>query len=168
MAFVPSTPELGLQAIGLNSTVQNSALGRTITAYDPTFGEGEFIYLVGVANTVVGSAVIYDATTFQTTLAPSTANLARPIAWAMGASVASQYGWYQMSGAVTALKSVNHNIQPNVAVGVLSAGKIATTSSSGAGKEIEGARYTGAATAASASTTCVIVVNRPHYQGRIT
>jgi hypothetical protein len=36
--------------------------------------------------------------TFQTTLAPSTANLAQPLAVAMGANVAGQYGWYQISG----------------------------------------------------------------------
>jgi hypothetical protein len=143
-------------------------LGSIVRAFDPTYGEGEFICLKGVASTAVGSLVIWDATTYQTALCPSTANLARPVAVSMAATTAALYGWYQIGGSAVVLKSVNHNIQPNVAVGVYSTGKIATTSSSGAGKEIEGARFTAAATAASAATTCVIVIDRPQLQGRIT
>jgi hypothetical protein len=42
--------------------------------------------------------VLHGTPTFQTALAPSTANLAQPLAVAMGANVAGQYGWYQISG----------------------------------------------------------------------
>lgn len=181
MAFTFVEPQLGyLQIANIDSGItppnQSTAipsppntLGQRVRAFDPTFGEGEFILLKGVAATAVGTAVNYDATTFITTIMPATANLARPIAWAMAANTAATtFSWYQISGAVTALKSTNHNIQPNLAVGIFSAGKIAASSSAGAGKEIEGARYSGTTTAASASTTCVIVVDRPHMQGRIT
>jgi len=145
-----------------------ASLGMTIQGTDPTYGTGEFICLLGVAGTVVGSLVIWDATTYQTTLCPSTANLARPVAVAMSASLAGVFGWYQIAGSAVVLKSSGspHNIQPNVAVGVFSTGKIASTGSAGNGKEILGARYTAAATAASAATTCVIVINQPHLEGR--
>jgi len=145
-----------------------ASLGMTIQGTDPTYGTGEFICLLGVAGTAVGSLVIWDATTYQTTLCPSTANLARPVAVAMSACLAVNYGWYQIAGSAVVLKSTNHNIQPNVAVGVYSTGKIATTSSSGNGKEILGARFTAAATAASSATTAVIVINQPHLEGRTT
>lgn len=181
MAFSFVEPQLGyLQVANVDSGITPpnqstlipsppNTLGQIVRAFDPTYGEGEFILLKGVASTVVGSAVYYDATTFITTLLPTTANTARPVAWAMSANVAATtFGWYQIGGSVTALKSTNHNIQPNVAVGVFSTGKIASGGSAGAGKEIEGARYSGTATATSAATTCVIVVNRPHMQGRIT
>ena len=144
-------------------------LGQEIRAYDPTFGEGEFICLLGVAGTTIGAVVIYDSVTYQTTLCPSTANLARPIAIAMSANLAATYGWYQISGSATVLKQTNHQIAANLAVGISSsAGKIVASSSAGAGKEIQGARKTTTGTASSASTTCVIVINRPHMQGRIT
>jgi hypothetical protein len=65
------------------------------------YGGGEFIYLKGVASTVVGSLVTYDGAssgtpTYQTVLCPSTANLAQPVAVAMSANVANQFGWYQI------------------------------------------------------------------------
>lgn len=145
-----------------------ASLGMIIQGTDPTYGSAEFICLLGVANTVVGSLVIFDATTYQTTLCPSTANLARPVAVAMSAAGAGVFGWYQLTGSAVVTKSLNHNIQPNLTVGIFSTGKIAAGSSAGNGKEIQGARFTAAATAASAATTCVIVIDRPHMQGRTT
>lgn len=144
-------------------------LGQQVRAFDPTFGEGEFILLLGVAGTAIGAVVIYDSQTYQTTLAPSTATLARPVAIAMSANLAATFGWYQISGSATVLKQTNHQIAANLAVGISSsAGKIVASSSAGAGKEIQSARKTTTGTASSASTTCVIVINRPSMQGRIT
>jgi hypothetical protein len=88
------------QAISAIDTTQNVPLGSIINARDndasTNLGVGEFIYLLGVASTVVGSAVHYNADDFSTTLA--TANGKGPIAVAMGINVASSYGWYQISG----------------------------------------------------------------------
>src|SRR6185312_15318133 len=61
--FTPVTTLLGLQPIALTSTVQNHPEGFIVEAQDPTFGGGEFIYLKGVASTVVGSMVTYDRST---------------------------------------------------------------------------------------------------------
>lgn len=156
---------------GVTTTIPTppATLGQVVRAFDPTFGEGEFILLLGVANTAVGSLVIYDSSTYQTTLCPSTANLARPVAVAMSATTATTFGWYQIGGSATVLKQTNHQIAGNLAVGISSsAGKIVASSSAGAGKEIQGARKSATGTVASATTTCVIVINRPHMQGRIT
>src|ERR1700733_3086848 len=54
--------------------------GLIVSATDPTYGAGMFIYLLGVASTVVGSVVTWDGAssgtpTYQTALAPSTAGL---------------------------------------------------------------------------------------------
>lgn len=181
MAYIFDETRLGvLQIANVDTgvTTANSAtaiptppnvLGCIVRGFDPTFGEGEFILLKGVASTAVGSLVNYDATAYTTTLAPSTANQARPLAVAMAANTsATAFAWYQISGSAVVQKSVNRNIQPNTAVGVFSAGKIAASSSAGAGKEIENARYTATTSATSASTTCVIIIDRPHAQGRIT
>ena len=142
-----------------------AVLGQVERAFDPTYGAGEFILLVGVASTTIGSLVTYDGTTYQTTLAATTSNQARPVAVAMSANLAGSFGWYQIEGTAVCAKSTSSNFAATVAVGVKSTGKVGAT---GSGKEILGARTANAATVASATTTVNVVLNRPHLQGRIT
>lgn len=93
------TPEIGLQGITVTDTTQNHPLGKRVRARDiqttSPQGEGEFIYLKGVASTAVGDVVIYDEN-FATTR--GVAGAKGPIAIAMSANVANQYGWYQIAG----------------------------------------------------------------------
>ena len=96
MAFLITDQIIGSQPIATTDTVQNHPLGTIVRAVDPTYGAGEFIYLAGAASTAVGSWVIYNPDDYSTTLA--SANGIGPIAIAMSANVASQYGWYQISG----------------------------------------------------------------------
>jgi hypothetical protein len=96
MAFIHDENKLGLQPIADTSTVQNHPLGTIVRAVDPTYGVGEFIYLLGVASTAVGSWVTYNMDDGSTTLLA--ANAIGPVAVAMSANVASQYGWYQIQG----------------------------------------------------------------------
>lgn len=142
-----------------------NVLGSVVRAFDPTYGEGEFILLVGVASTTVGSLVTYDGTTYQTTLCATTSNQARPVAVAMSANTAGLFGWYQIEGTAVVNKSTSSNFAATVALGVKSTGKVGAT---GSGKEILGARTANTATVASATLTVNVVMNRPHLQGRIT
>jgi hypothetical protein len=87
---------VGAQAIADTSTTQNHPLGMRVMAYDPTYGDGEFIYLKGVASTAVGSWVTFNQDDNTTTLLA--ANDIGPTAVAMSANVANQYGWYQIFG----------------------------------------------------------------------
>jgi len=87
------------QKIDETSTTKNVPLGTIIKAVDKAatdYGVGEFIYLQGVASTLVGSAVVYNADDFSTTLA--SANAIGSVAFAMSICVASNYGWYQIGG----------------------------------------------------------------------
>jgi hypothetical protein len=96
MAYQPTESRVIPQAIADTSTTQKLPLGTRVRAIDPTYGEGSFIYLQGVANTAVGSWVTYNRETGATALiAP---NAIGPVAVAMSANVASQYGWYQTDG----------------------------------------------------------------------
>ncbi|HEY1035010.1 MAG TPA: hypothetical protein VGE09_08515 [Pseudoxanthomonas sp.] len=97
MAFrITSQGFIGHQPIADTSTTKLHPLGTVVQATDETYGGGEFIYLAGAANTVVGSVVTYNTDDGTTTLA--VANAVGPIALAMSANVASQYGWYQIQG----------------------------------------------------------------------
>jgi hypothetical protein len=87
-------------AIGPNLTdVQTSAqhrLGARVDGVDDgTYGEGKFIYLRGVASTAVGDMVVFDES-FQTTRAVAASR--GPLAAALAAVGANQFGWYQIQG----------------------------------------------------------------------
>lgn len=161
-----STPLAGVQPIEDTDTTQNHTLGTIVRAYSRTYGEGEFIYLKGVASTVVGSIVHYNGTTFQTALGYAGENVPSPLAIAMSANVASQYGWYQIGGIAVAAKSsaVSFAAKAKVAIGSSSGLAVASLS----GQEILGAFVSAVASAASGRTTVALLVNRPHQQGRVT
>lgn len=136
--------------------------GMIVTGRDPTYGGAEFILLLGVANTAVGSVVVYNQTTFQTTLAPAGTNLPTPIAIAMSANGAGTWGWYQISGIAVAAKSNGTaSIASGAAVGVQTAGVLTVSST---GTEVEGALCAVLATAS--ATSVQVVINRPHMIGR--
>jgi hypothetical protein len=99
MAFRITTHETGFQNIADTSAVQQHALGTTVTAIDPTYGQGEFIYLIGVGSTVVGSLVTWTSA-HQTVLGATTSR--GLVAFAMSINTAGLYGWYQISGVAVA------------------------------------------------------------------
>lgn len=166
MAYTVTSPVLGLQRIADTSTTQQHPLGTIVRAVDSTYGEGEFIYLLGVASTVVGSVVTYNATTYQTALSANTANFAAPVAVAMSANVASQYGWYQISGNAV-VKKTAVAVSPQVKVYQSgTTGRIMPTSASG--KQILGAKSANLASVTSTTSTVVVTINRPFMQGQIT
>ena len=165
--FVPTDERSGIQPIANTSTVQNHPLGTIVRAYDPSYGEGEFIYLLGVASTIVGSVVTWSGVssskpTYQTALAPSTANLAQPLAIAMSANVASQYGWYQISG--TAVVATNGTLAAGPGPMYL-AGSGQLTSTQANGKQVVNA-INCSATGTPAANQALAYLMRPFAQGQ--
>lgn len=164
MAYAPHT-QAGLQAIATNSTTQLHPLGTICRAVDPTYGEGEFIYLLGVAATVVGSMVTWNATTYQTALSADTAGTGASCGFAMSANVASEYGWYQIGGLAVA-KKTNVSWEPQKAVyQSATTGRVMDTVASG--KQVAGARSANLATVTTTTSTVVLQINRPHNTGVI-
>lgn len=99
--WVIETQELGLQAIDETSTTQKHDLGKRVRARHATNGhQTEFVYLVGVASTAAGDWVTINYDDGSTTLLVADAK--GPVGIAMSANVASQYGWYAISGKVPA------------------------------------------------------------------
>lgn len=163
MAYLITSPVVGAQPITETSTTQKHPLGTVIKAFDPTYGEGEFIYLKGVANTAVGNVVTYTALGV-TALAPVGANKPQPIAVAMSANVANQFGWYQIGGLAVVAKLATVSLAAGVAVAVATIGRIVKSAS---GKEVMGALVAAVASAATGRTTVQLVIDRPHMQGRV-
>ena len=155
MPYTGTQTTVGLQAIAGTETTQAHALGTITKAKDPLYGEGEFIYLKGLAATAVGDAVIYNAYTGVTTRLVAGGKGA--LAWAMSANLAGSFGWYQISGAVVA----------NVAAGFTAAADAYATATAGviavavvAGDLIAGA-VGSTAIGTPISTQAVLTVSRP-------
>jgi hypothetical protein len=98
--FVPTTGFVIPQAIADTSTTQLLPLGTRVKAVDvasTAYGEGEFIYLKGVASTVLGSVVTYAQDDNSTALL--VANAIGPVATSMSINAATtSFGWYQIFG----------------------------------------------------------------------
>jgi hypothetical protein len=163
MAYVINTPIIGYQGIALTDTIQNHALGTIVTATDSTYGGGEFIYLKGIASTVVGSMVDYDSYLGVTALSPATGGFG-PVAVAMSANVANQYGWYQIAG-VAAVKA------PNAMVVGAEVFSLAATPGSVDDAAVNGEQILNAKVSTTTGTPstglALIEINRPSHQGQI-
>lgn len=96
MTYQVASPLIGQQPISEVSTTKKHPLGTIVQAKDKTYGQGEFIYLAGVASCAYGSWVTYNQDDGSTTLLA--ANAIGPVGVAMAALVASTYGWFQISG----------------------------------------------------------------------
>jgi hypothetical protein len=102
--YVVTTPLLGAQPIMQPSTTQNHPIGTIVRAVDvgtAQLGEGEFIYLKGIGSVAAGSVVSYDQSVPSCELLVDDGRIGQ-IAVAMAAVVASNYGWFQISGAAVA------------------------------------------------------------------
>ena len=110
MAFQHIEPMIGAQAIADTSTTQKYDLGMIVKARDSTLGVGEFIYLKGVASTVIGDWVGYSPA--LGTSVRAVANGTYPLAVAMSTcNTTTKFGWYQISGNCSAngLTSITHS-----------------------------------------------------------
>ena len=96
MAYGANENSLIGQPIAETSATLKHRLGDRFKCSDATYGPGEFIYLQGVASTAVGSWVTFNQDDGTTALLA--ANAIGPVAVAMSANVADQYGWYQIYG----------------------------------------------------------------------
>ena len=108
MTWNLTTPLIGAQAIGEKSTTQKHNLGQIVQATDGT-SVNEFIYLKGVASTVVGDWVGYSPAVGTSVRAVADGNY--PLAVAMTTNTTTtSYAWYCISGNIPAngLTSVTH------------------------------------------------------------
>lgn len=183
MAYTISNPMLGVMPLtatdagvitannvntGSTTTIPTPpmAAGMIVNGIDPTYGGGEFILLLGVGSTIVGSLVRYNTVTYATTLVTATAVQDVPVAVAMSANTSTtSWGWYQISGTAVLAKTAVI-ILPNVAVYISgTAGKVKALAS--AGLQVVACKSQ-SATTASASGTVLVTINRPHLQSQIT
>jgi hypothetical protein len=154
---ITSANLVGAQPIDETSTTQRHPLGTIVTGSSDTYGGGEFMYLKGIGSTVVGSVVNYDAA-FTTELNTTGLATPSPLAVAMSANVASQYGWYQLSGIATVVKANTLSLAVGDTIAVAAGAAIVVAS----GLIVNGAIVSSAASAVTASTSVLVMISRPH------
>ena len=166
MAYVFENNNLGMPAVTSHIAADSTSnapvnrpwkLGDIQRVVDPTLGAAEFIYLKGVANTVVGSIVNYDDS-FQTALDTTGLSTPRPNAVAMAACVANEYGWYQISGIAVAVKANSVSFAKGAAIAAATGKAIAIAS----GLILNGALVAVVASAKTDVTSVKVMINRPH------
>lgn len=149
--------ELGpTQQIADTSTTKNHEILKRVRARDVStqaLGEGEFIYLKGLASTAVGDLVMYD---YDGTTVRCVARTKGPVAVAMSANVASHYGWYMVQGVTpTTCGTVAANTTP-----YLTATPGSIDDAVVAGDIVYGARIS----SANGSGTCLLTMQYPCVQ----
>lgn len=163
MAFRITSPVAGAPPITDHSTTKRWLLGGIVKAFDDTLGEGEFIYLKGLDGTTAGLVVTYVNSTGVTALTATSGVVlgGAPVAVAMSACVTGEYGWYQVEGSATILKTaVKFDPASGNRVYVsATAGRIMQTSV--AGRQILGARFESTTTVTSTTSTALVTLNRP-------
>lgn len=156
MTYAVTDTVAGSQGIADNSTTQKHPLGTIVRAKDPTYGEGEFIYLQGVASTTVGAWVTYNVS-FQSALATSAVGTPNPHAVAMSACVANEYGWYQISGLAIASKANTLSLAAGAVIATASGETIDAATSN----IVNSALVAVVASAKSDVLTAQIMIDRP-------
>lgn len=141
--------------------VQKFAIGTRLKARDPLYGEGEFVYLPGVASCAVGSVVAYNTQassgTGSTTLAVAATR--GPLAVAMAAVIAGNWGWFQVRGAAV-VATAGATVADTPAYLTATAGAVDDAVTAGQG--VDGMVFK---TAAGGAGTCVAQIADPSASG---
>lgn len=137
-------PLIGSQPIGnyfVPDSTQRQPLGSILSADDPFWGGGEYMYALANATLNQGQACVWDSGYNMTALA-NTANQGRSIAFATYPMTAGQYGWFKISGRCVANSTAS--VAAGTTAGITAAGQLGANS---AGKQILNANVDQAATA---------------------
>jgi hypothetical protein len=143
--FAPVTPYVGVQPFNdwfTPDTIGRQQLGMIISAVDPYWGGGDFVYVRSNDALVKGSWATWDEL-WQATLIPSAANQGFPVGVAMAPMSAGKFGWLQVAGL--AVYKTGATVAADAAIGIGAAGVAGAFS---AGKQLVNVRNRRSATAA--------------------
>ena len=121
-------------------TVQRHVLGTKVTAVDPFWGTGVFMYIKSNDALLKGSLVAWDEV-YQGVLLPSAATQGFPWGVAMAPMANGTFGWIQLEGR--AVYKTNATVAADGVVAVAAAGILGATAT---GKQLIGVRNRIAAT----------------------
>jgi hypothetical protein len=150
--FAPISGNAGIQPINdwfFPDTTQRHPLGFTITAIDPFWGEGRFVYVKSNDVILKGSILVIDEQ-YTATLLPSATLQGFSWGVAMNMMAAGTYGWMQVEGR--AVYATNATVAADGVLAIAAAGILGATAT---GKQVIGIRNRKAAT----GTEAILNVN---------
>lgn len=116
-------------------TTQRQPLGMEITAVDPFWGAGTFLYVKSADAILKGSSCMWDEV-FGAALLPSTVTQGFPFGIAMTPLPSGEYGWLQVCGR--AVYKTNATVTADGVLAVAAAGILGATAT---GKQVLGIRH---------------------------
>lgn len=135
--FAAISPTIGTQPFNdwfSPDTTQRQPLGMTVTAVDPFWGTGKFVYLKSNAAILKGSVVMWDEL-YQAALLPSTVTQGFCFAIAMAPAASGTYFWAQTEGR--AVYKTNATVAADGVLAIAAAGILGATAT---GKQVLGIR----------------------------
>lgn len=184
MAYKFSENVIGAGPIGYTTTAPGIAvlpgavlepqLGEIRSAWDATLGWGEFIYLKVPVSTAITAGLLYqwtgDYTVAVLPVLATSKNTGHQVAVAVNSltsdSANVNYGWFQISGKATVLKTAVQVLPDAKLYASATAGRVKVLTS--AGGEITGMRNAAVTTVTSTTSTITAYLSRPAMQGQIT
>lgn len=155
------------QGITEASSTQLLPIGTIVRATDATFGEGEFIYVKGVASLAQFELVELEKSTGVVARSTGAQQQGTSLGVAMSAMSATQWGFAQIGGLGQVLRSGSVAATPNIRVFAgTSTGRVQVTTASG--RAIEGMSSANVATLSGIISLLPVYMNRPHTQGYFT
>lgn len=157
----------------LPSSVYEAQLGEIRKAWDITNASAaEFIYLKIPTSTTLsaGNLVQWTGTDYSVAILPvgaTSKNTNAPIAVApiaVASSTSVQYGWFQIQGIATVLKTAVATTANTIIFASATTGRFKVLTS--AGQQIVGARVLNTVT--STTSTALVYLHRPSMQGQVT
>jgi hypothetical protein len=121
-------------------TTQRHVLGTQVTAVDPFWGQGTFMYIKSNDAILKGSIVMWDEV-YQGALLPSAVTQGFPWGVAMAPMASGVYGWIQVQGR--AVYKTNATVAADGVLAIAAAGILGATAT---GKQVIGIRNRIAAT----------------------
>jgi len=164
--FAPITPFAGEQPFNdwfAPDTTQRHVLGTKITAVDPYWGLGTFMYVKSTDAILKGSLCAWDES-LNAGLLPSAVTQGFPWGVAMAPMASGTYGWIQLEGR--AVYKTNATVAADGVVAVAAAGILGATAT---GKQLIGVRNrvaaTGTVTVTAGTTTGNGILKTSGYDG---
>lgn len=157
--FAAISPTLGTQPFNdwfTPDTTPRQPLGMTVTAVDPFWGAGKFIYVKSNAAILKGSVCMWDET-FGADLLPSAVTQGFCFGIAMAPIPSGSYGWIQTEGR--AVYKTNATVAADGVLAIAAAGILGATAT---GKQVLGIRNR-----ISATGTKTLTVNQITGSGKL-
>lgn len=135
--FAAISPTLGTQPFNdwfAPDTTQRQPLGMTVTAVDPFWGAGKFVYVKSADAILKGSVCMWDEA-FNAALLPSAVTQGFCFGIAMAPIPSGSYGWIQTEGR--AVYKTNATVAADGVLAIAAAGILGATAT---GKQVLGIR----------------------------